>query len=197
MQLVDNDRWSGSIRLDRNARHRYAIEAWRDGFGSVRAALLKKVEAQVELATELAEMRVLLEAALLRARGHGRAGAGDATLIEEALAVMRRARSDAGRAAAVSGEELLAAVRRHPDRSAATRSAELPLMVDRERARFGAWYELFPRSQGRDPQASGGDHVRRRDLAPAGDRARSASTSSTCRPSIPSAVPTARAPTTR
>ncbi len=64
---------------------------------------------------------------------------------------MRRARSDAGRAAAISGEELLAAVRRHPDRSAATRSAELPLMVDRERARFGAWYELFPRSQGRDP----------------------------------------------
>ncbi len=134
-------------------------------------ALLKKVEAQVELATELAEMRVLLEAALLRARGHGRAGAGDATLIEEALAGMRRARSDAGRAAAISGEELLAAVRRHPDRSAATRSAELPLMVDRERARFGAWYELFPRSQGRDPARAGGDHLRRRDLAPAGDRA--------------------------
>ena len=36
-------------------------------FGSVRGALLKKVEAQVELATELAEMRLLLEAALLRA----------------------------------------------------------------------------------------------------------------------------------
>src|SRR6187399_3083912 len=35
MRLVDNDRWSGSIRLDRNARHRYAIEAWRDAFGSV------------------------------------------------------------------------------------------------------------------------------------------------------------------
>ena len=34
----------------------------------------------------------------------------------------------------------------------ASRSPELPLVVDRERARFGAWYELFPRSQGRDPQ---------------------------------------------
>jgi starch synthase (maltosyl-transferring) len=66
---------------------------------------------------------------------------------------MRRARSDAGRAAAVIGEELLAAVRRHPDRGAAARSDELPLIVDRERARFGAWYELFPRSQGRDPAA--------------------------------------------
>jgi starch synthase (maltosyl-transferring) len=151
MRLVDNDRWSGSIRLDRNARHRYVIEAWRDAFGSVRAALLKKVEAQVELATELAEMRDLLEAALQRAQGHGRAGAADATLMEEQLAAMRRARSDGGRAAAISGEELAAAVRRHPDRSAATRSAELPLMVDRERARFGAWYEMFPRSQGREP----------------------------------------------
>src|ERR687893_1569310 len=43
-------------------------------------------------------------------------------------------------------------MRRHPDRRFANRSAELPLIVDRERARFGAWYELFPRSQGRDPR---------------------------------------------
>ncbi|HEX6475258.1 MAG TPA: alpha-1,4-glucan--maltose-1-phosphate maltosyltransferase [Candidatus Limnocylindria bacterium] len=151
MRLVENDRWSGSIRVDRNARHRYAIEAWRDGFGSVRAALLKKVEAKVELATELAEMRELLKAALDRARARGRSGVSDATLIDNALGSLRRARSDTSRAAAISGEELLEAVRRHPDRTAATRSAELPLMVDRERARFGAWYELFPRSQGQDP----------------------------------------------
>jgi starch synthase (maltosyl-transferring) len=151
MRLIDNDRWSGSIRLDRNARHRYAIEAWRDAFGSLRSALLKKVEGEVELGVELEEARLLLVAALQRAEASGRAGQTDAAAIGEALGVMRRARSDAGRAAAVTGEKLLAAVRRHPERSAATRSPELPLMVDRERARFGAWYELFPRSQGRDP----------------------------------------------
>ena len=39
MTLVENDRWSGSIRLDRNVRHRYAIEAWRDAFGTWRGAL--------------------------------------------------------------------------------------------------------------------------------------------------------------
>jgi starch synthase (maltosyl-transferring) len=150
MRLIDNDRWSGSIRLDRNARHRYAIEAWRDWFGSLRAALIKKVEGGVDYAVELEEARLLLEAARTRAEA-GRSGQVDAAAIGEALAVMRRARSDAGRAAAITGEDLLAAVRRHPDRSGATRSRELPLMVDRERARFGAWYELFPRSQGRDP----------------------------------------------
>jgi starch synthase (maltosyl-transferring) len=153
MRLIDNDRWSGSLRVERNARHRYAIEAWRDRFGSLRAALMKKVEGEVDFAVELEEARILLEEALVRAEAAGRAGQADAAQITEALAVLRRARSDAGRAAALSGDELLAAVRRHPDRSAATRSAELPLMVDRERARFGAWYELFPRSQGRDPAA--------------------------------------------
>jgi len=151
MRLVENDRWSGALRVDRNARHVYAIEAWRDRFGSVREALQKKLEGKVPYAVELEEAGALMEEALARAEAAGRSGQTDAALIGEALAILRRARSDATRAAAVTGEELLAAVRRHPDRSAATRSEELPLMVDRERARFGAWYELFPRSQGRDP----------------------------------------------
>ncbi|HEX3219350.1 MAG TPA: alpha-1,4-glucan--maltose-1-phosphate maltosyltransferase [Candidatus Limnocylindria bacterium] len=152
MRIIDNDRWSGSLRVDRNSRHRYAIEAWRDEFGSLLDALRKKVEGDVPFAVELEEARLLLEAAESRAGEAGRSGQTDVTLIGEALAAMRRARSEAGRAAAIGGEALLAAVRRHPDRRAATRSAELPLMVDRERARFGAWYELFPRSQGRDPE---------------------------------------------
>ncbi|HEX6655770.1 MAG TPA: alpha-1,4-glucan--maltose-1-phosphate maltosyltransferase [Candidatus Limnocylindria bacterium] len=153
MRLIESDRWSGSLRVERNARHRYAIEAWRDAFGSLRGALLKKVEGEVPFGVELEEARLLLEAAQARADSAARSGQVDATLIGEALAALRRARSDATRAAVVSDEALLAAVRRHPDRRAATRSAELPLMVDRERARFSAWYELFPRSQGRDPAA--------------------------------------------
>ena len=151
MRLIENDRWSGSLRVDRNARHHYAIEAWRDAFGSVRTALLKKVDGEVQFGVELEEVRLLLEATQSRAAASGRSGQVDAAVITEALAALRRARSDSGRVAVASSEELLAAVRRHPDRSAATRSAELPLTVDRERARFGAWYELFPRSQGRDP----------------------------------------------
>ena len=30
MRLVDNDRWSASVQLRANARHRYTIEAWKD-----------------------------------------------------------------------------------------------------------------------------------------------------------------------
>ena len=45
--------------------------------------------------------------------------------------------------------DLLAACRRHPDRTRSTLVAPAAeIYVDRARARFGSWYELFPRSWG-------------------------------------------------
>src|SRR5436305_703509 len=45
--------------------------------------------------------------------------------------------------------ELLEAVGRHPDRRrATTMDRELHVDADPQRARFGTWYELFPRSWG-------------------------------------------------
>ncbi|MDP9250740.1 MAG: alpha-1,4-glucan--maltose-1-phosphate maltosyltransferase [Chloroflexota bacterium] len=147
MRLVDNDRWSGSVPLVRNARHRYTIEAWRDAIGSWRVELERKVEAGLRVGVELEEGRLLLDAAL------GRASGADATLLRAALARDGGARSQRARLAAMARDDVIEAARRHPDRSVATRfDRELPLIVDRELARTGAWYELFPRSQGRDPQ---------------------------------------------
>ncbi len=53
-------------------------------------------------------------------------------------------------------EELAAVAARFPDRSlAATYPVEHPLVVDRVRARFSAWYELFPRSAATEPGRHG------------------------------------------
>jgi starch synthase (maltosyl-transferring) len=150
MRPIEDDRWSGHVELTRNRWHRYAVEAWRDGYGSWRHGLHKKVEAGVPVATEIEEGRILVEATL--ARAERAEAADDLRILRSALATLRRARSAASRIAALDTDEVLAAMRRHPDRSFASRSAELWLVVDRERARFGAWYELFPRSQGRDPK---------------------------------------------
>jgi len=150
MRPIDNDRWSGHVELLRNRRHVYAVEVWRDAFGSWRDGFRKKLDAGVAVPNEIEEGRLLLAAALRRAE---EAEAGeDARDIREALSDVGRARSDATRSATLVGDDLLATMRRHPDRRFASRSPELPLVVDRERARFGAWYELFPRSQGRDPK---------------------------------------------
>ncbi len=149
MRPVDNDRWSGHVELRRNLGHRYAIEAWRDAWGSWRHGLHKKVEASVPVPTELEEGRLLLEGAMTRAEEAE--AADDVRTLREALGTFRRARSEATRRVAIDTDAVAAAMSRNPDRSFATRSRELPLVVDRERARFAAWYELFPRSQGRDP----------------------------------------------
>ena len=55
MRLIDNDRWSGSIRLDRNARHRFAIEAWRAETRLFAQALGR--EAEIEAALEQVDAR--------------------------------------------------------------------------------------------------------------------------------------------
>src|SRR6188768_2789247 len=77
MRPIDNDRWSGHVELLRNRRHAYAVEAWRDAFGSWREGLRKKLEAGVAVPNEIEEGRLLLEAALRRSE---EAEAGDDAL---------------------------------------------------------------------------------------------------------------------
>ncbi|GDY45631.1 hypothetical protein SANT12839_065130 [Streptomyces antimycoticus] len=54
----------------------------------------------------------------------------------------------ADRLAAALAPDVTAALDRHPLRELVTSSRPMPLQVDRERALFGSWYELFPRSEG-------------------------------------------------
>ena len=144
MRFVDNDRWAGSFTLSENARWVYTIEALADPFRSWLADLAKRIEAQQDVTSELIEGVALIRVAA------GRAPAGDQ---RDALAAYaRRIEQAATQAEAVeiAGDVRLAHfMDAHLDRSAATRaSREFEVMADRERARFAAWYEFFPRSSG-------------------------------------------------
>jgi starch synthase (maltosyl-transferring) len=147
MRFVDNDRWAGEFPLERNGRYVFAIEALPEPFLSWQADLEKRVEAGQEAASELLEGRALIDAAARRARG---ADARDL----RAMAARLAGAGSPGEALAVAREAALAdLMARHLDRGAATRSArEYEVVADRERARFAAWYELFPRSARGDGQ---------------------------------------------
>jgi starch synthase (maltosyl-transferring) len=146
--LFDNDRWVGRFRLDRVGLWRYTIEAWIDRFESWRDEFEKKCAAGEAGALELVEGRALVEAAVPQARPDD---AGEMRrLLEDFDAALIE-----GRAALMLGAELRALMARAPRRSEASRYArELEIVVDRETARFAAWYEMFPRSQGREPGKS-------------------------------------------
>jgi starch synthase (maltosyl-transferring) len=142
---VDGDRWMGAFEVDRVGRWEFTVEAWSDLFATWRDELRRKLGGgQHELRGELSEGVVLLEEARERADGD------DRLLIEHVLGTIADGKAPPeAKHDAVLGPELLAAMERHPDRHDATgMERTLTLDVERERARFGAWYELFPRSWG-------------------------------------------------
>ena len=141
MRFVDNDRWAGSITFDANARWVYAIEAMADPFRSWLADLAKRVAAGQDVASELREGAALVRAAA------GRAAGEDGRALAAWLKAIERASDQAAAVAAASDPALTAVMDRHLDRADATWSErQYEVMVDRERARFAAWYEFFPRS---------------------------------------------------
>ncbi len=143
-----NDRWRGSFVVDAPGRYRYAVTAWVDAFLSWRRELQQRGDpADIQVAARIGA--TLIEAAAERA-----AGAERGALVERAQAL--RQDRPATELKALGLDEALALVAaRHPDRRFATTSPELPLVVDIERGRCGAWYELFPRSTAAEPGRHG------------------------------------------
>jgi starch synthase (maltosyl-transferring) len=142
----DGDRWAATFPLTAIGRWQYTVEAWADVFATWADELARKVAGgQEELTSELLEGALLLEQATGRIKD-----AQDRRIVEHALEQLRDDDVPAPDKHAIALDaHLLAAMERHPDRTGATTLAKpLELIVDRERARFGAWYELFPRSFG-------------------------------------------------
>jgi starch synthase (maltosyl-transferring) len=139
-------RWTAGFTVEEEGRWQYTIEAWTDVFGTWRDELRRKVAAsQHDLSSELSEGVVLLRAAAERARA-----TEDRLMIEHVVAQIEDpAVPDSAKHDVALGEELLAAVEREAHRQGRVCLDEpQAIEVDRLRARFGAWYEMFPRSWG-------------------------------------------------
>jgi starch synthase (maltosyl-transferring) len=151
LRFFDNDRWIGRFTPRVVGPHAFTVEAWVDGFESWRAAFVKRVDAQQVTEADLAEGAALIRGAARRA-----SGSADEKWLK---ARAERLISDLGieeRSTSALGEDLRTIMRRHPDRTHATRvEVEYPVLVERERARVGAWYEMFPRSTSPVPGRSG------------------------------------------
>jgi starch synthase (maltosyl-transferring) len=143
---LDGVRWAGEFTVDHIGSWEYTIEAWTDVFGTWRDELSRKVEAGLEqsLLGEISEGVLLLKAAAGNATNKS-----DKTLIEHALTTLDDdSIPESAKYDVVLGAELFAAVERTQARHGCVRSEPMAIEVDRVRARFGAWYELFPRSWG-------------------------------------------------
>jgi starch synthase (maltosyl-transferring) len=143
MSHVDNDRWAGSFALEANARWVFTIEALAEPFRSWLADLEKRHAAGQDAPSERLEGVTLIRAAAARAGGE------DARRLRAYADGIACAAAQAEAVAAARDAALAALMLRHLDRTEATRCGqEFEVVADRERARFAAWYEFFPRSSG-------------------------------------------------
>jgi starch synthase (maltosyl-transferring) len=144
MSHDSNDRWGGSFVPDTPGRYVYAIEAWTDEFATWRRGFELKQKAGADLALDAIEGAGMLTRA--------QAGGPTATAI-----ILKQCESflQNGEAAPLLTDELKQAMAESQPRPDLTRSPLFPLVVDRPRARNGAWYEMVPRSQGSTPGQHG------------------------------------------
>ena len=138
-----NDVWVGNITCEAVGLHELVIEAWTDVFATWRKELRLKVGAGQDVTTELEEGARILERFLPDCAAKGRAR------VEETVGAIRDAKATMDiRLNAALDDALVPLVAGIPHQQDLTAAAPIPLWVDRERARWSAWYEFFPRSEG-------------------------------------------------
>jgi starch synthase (maltosyl-transferring) len=139
------DQYLAELTPDRIGTWTYQVEGWSDPFGTWEHDATIKIEAGVDVELMLEEGARLLERAI--------AETGPRKKPARNLAFAAAALRDTDLTAAERLEFGLSPLVRHaltekPLRDLVSPSPALPLDVQRERALYSAWYELFPRSEG-------------------------------------------------
>ncbi len=160
MLALGNDRWRGVFALEQLGNYEFTVQAWHDPFATWLDELAKKRGAGLDLTLEIEEGRLL-------ARRIVAAATGTDAPVKLAQALKRLAAALGEMPAATAEQRVallqlllapatlatLAASGYRPFK--VWREPGYPLAAERLAARFGSWYELFPRSQTDDPARHG------------------------------------------
>jgi starch synthase (maltosyl-transferring) len=156
MRSLGNDRWQGEFPVKEQGRYRYTVVGEEDHFETWQSDLKKRKEAGQDLTIHFAAGAALLD------QIKPRASKDDKAKMTAWAKTLRTGKDPVATADLALQPELDATVKRYPNPKFETWfEHELEIVVDRERARFSSWYELFPRSWSTVP----GQHGTLRDVA--------------------------------
>ncbi len=155
MAAQGNDVWTAEFTPPVPGRYRCEVSAWVDHFESWRKELERREDlADVRVALQVGAALVLEAAA--RARGNDAANLAEwASLLRDRAKDESFAPPDTASLKALALDPAKARLTaRYPDTRLAAR-ASIEIAVDRKRAAFSSWYELFPRSAAPQPARHG------------------------------------------
>ena len=147
------DRWHATVVPTDEGAWTFAIEAWGDPVATWRHKVEVKIDAgqgPEDLANDLEDGARLLQRALRNVPSDRR------RVLEAAAEALRDTDRDlAHRVGPALTAEVTELLDEHPVRELLTRSPRYTVWVDRKKALFSSWYELFPRSEGAEIDADG------------------------------------------
>jgi starch synthase (maltosyl-transferring) len=155
MRCLQNDRWSGQFTLHEVGRYLYTLEAWVDEFATWRRYLLHKMERDLDIT---AQLRIGAELITNASEGAPAAEAKQIGLIANSLRT-KKATDLREIIRYISSEDFALSMRtRLKPRLTTYYDKTLQVIVDRKKAQFSSWYELFPRSCGPNSNQHGALH---------------------------------------
>lgn len=140
---TENDTWEGTVRFNEPGLHEFAVEAWTDLYATWRHKVTTKLAAGQEVDLEMEEGARLVEAR--RPRGRGEL----AQMFDVAVAALRDKDAAPPERLAPALTDGMATAMVGPQQAPdLTKSPTMRIRVERPVALRGAWYEMFPRSEG-------------------------------------------------
>ena len=184
MEVMGNDLWSGVFHVDKIGEWSFTLMGWVDHFATWASELKKRIAAHNSPASAEAQpaetpgqpaapnmgsksgsqdvaLALRTGAPLIRSAAERARGNDAKRLRERAQSLEELANENCSNYDDPCDQELMQLMKGYPDLTNATQyEVELPVWVNRERARFSSWYELFPRSASPIP----GQHGTFRDV---------------------------------
>jgi starch synthase (maltosyl-transferring) len=150
MALLVNDRWRGDFIVTDIGCYRYTLEAWVDRFKTWRKDLQKRLSADQDVSVDLLIGAEIIAGAASQASG------ADAEQLQAWADKLMSAQTQAVRVSLALQNDVADLMAKYPNRQfSALYEKELIVIVDRRRAGFSSWYEMFPRSSAVEPGRHG------------------------------------------
>ncbi len=154
MDLVRNDQWKGQFTVTKLGAYFYKVIAWVDHFRSWHRDILKRIDAQTDYGVDLLVGASIIEQSL---EAYPDIPAAEKTFLVEVMADFNaKGILPENKIEVILNDQLFKTMIRYPVRNHVSRfEKELEVSVERQKANFSSWYEIFPRSLNTEPDKHG------------------------------------------
>jgi len=150
MNPLGNDRFGACFLVENTGTYFYTVKGWVNKYRSLCEDIKKKWDAGQDTGADIKYVVELLKEARKRASEE------DAKLLEKWITTLEKEKESSKPFILLNGEELKSLMDRYPDEHLITTyHKELKVDVERKKALFSSWYELFPRSSAFEPGKHG------------------------------------------